>query len=380
MAQIWSSQPFKAIHMLYSLLKLLVYLALFSVKYAFTSQRPVPGWGLKNHLICIALRSCLYTTTKTKTFLLFSAKPEKAKQRWIRIEPPSKEYFTGVLAASDVVKPAPVDAIWFPSPPPKDASQRKHLRIVIYFHAGGYAYSFGHKPQGSQVAGTLASHMRADRTVWAQYRLTGTSSTRFPAALQDGLTLYNHVVSLGVDPRNIVLSGESAGGNLALALIRYLQSSRSLPLPGGAALFSPWLSIPRTTVQVPEDSRANLSHFIPSEILNLWGSALWPELKPSVDPDMYLAPIHHPFKVSIPLFLQTGSVDQFEKDIKEFFNKMKMINGDMVKLLEIPLMPHSMMGFGKLLGMQEQVNIAVEDARLFLEEKWSEADNLQITT
>ena len=58
----------------------------------------------------------------------------------------------------------------------------------------------------------------------------------------DAAAGYAHVLSLGFKPSNIILAGDSAGGNLALALVRYLRDSNNptLPLPGAMALFSPW--------------------------------------------------------------------------------------------------------------------------------------------
>lgn len=65
-----------------------------------------------------------------------------------------------------------------------------------------------------------------------QYRLASDSSTRFPAAMQDGLTAYMYLLGQGVSPRDIVLSGDSAGANLVVALVRYLTEEKGfLPLP-----------------------------------------------------------------------------------------------------------------------------------------------------
>lgn len=51
-----------------------------------------------------------------------------------------------------------------------------------------------------------------------QYRLASDSSTRFPAAMQDRLTAYMYLLGQGVSPEDIVLSGDSAGANLVVAL------------------------------------------------------------------------------------------------------------------------------------------------------------------
>ena len=58
---------------------------------------------------------------------------------------------------------------------------------------------------------------------------------RFPAALQDALTSYVYLIfDLAILPSNIILSGDSAGGHMALQLLRYISdhgAELSLPLP-----------------------------------------------------------------------------------------------------------------------------------------------------
>jgi acetyl esterase/lipase len=59
----------------------------------------------------------------------------------------------------------------------------------------------------------------------------------------DALASYVHLArKLGFKPHNIIVTGDSAGGNLALALVRYLRDNPDLGLgmPGGLLLFSPW--------------------------------------------------------------------------------------------------------------------------------------------
>lgn len=56
-----------------------------------------------------------------------------------------------------------------------------------------------------------------------QYRLSHNDRTRFPAALQDVVTAYCYLTKdVGIPASKIVLSGDSAGANLVLALVRYV--------------------------------------------------------------------------------------------------------------------------------------------------------------
>ncbi|MBR1585795.1 MAG: alpha/beta hydrolase [Clostridia bacterium] len=64
----------------------------------------------------------------------------------------------------------------------------------------------------------------------------------YPAQLEDAARAYRWLIGRGYDPRRIVLVGESAGGNLALALALRLRDAGE-PLPAGIALLSPWVDL-----------------------------------------------------------------------------------------------------------------------------------------
>lgn len=73
----------------------------------------------------------------------------------------------------------------------------------------------------------------------------------YPRQLQQAASLFNHVLNtLRYDPANIVVTGDSAGGNLALSLLSHIahpHPSGTIPkveLQGklaGAVLISPWI-------------------------------------------------------------------------------------------------------------------------------------------
>jgi acetyl esterase/lipase len=64
----------------------------------------------------------------------------------------------------------------------------------------------------------------------------------FPSAVIDGIAAYKYLVcEMKFSPQNITVGGDSAGGNIALALVRYIIESRllNLPPPGGLIAASP---------------------------------------------------------------------------------------------------------------------------------------------
>jgi monoterpene epsilon-lactone hydrolase len=112
-------------------------------------------------------------------------------------------------------------------------------RTVIYFHGGGYVS--GSPPQRylPMAAGiTLA----ANATVHAvDYRVAPES--RFPAAYDDCVAAYTWLVGDGgVDPGSLCVLGDSAGGNLAVAVTAAARD-RGLPLPARVAIVSPFADL-----------------------------------------------------------------------------------------------------------------------------------------
>lgn len=108
---------------------------------------------------------------------------------------------------------------------------------VLYCHGGGY-YFCSPRTHRSLVFG-LAK--RANAPVFSlDYRLA--PEHRFPAALDDATAAYRQLVADGTQPESIVISGDSAGGGLALATLIALRDAGD-PLPAGGLLFSPWTDL-----------------------------------------------------------------------------------------------------------------------------------------
>lgn len=109
------------------------------------------------------------------------------------------------------------------------------LRVPTLTNSG---YVRGH-PLWTPFAPKLARDTRTP-VLSVQYRKCVADATAFPAPLLDALAAYYYATNtLGYAAENIVLVGESAGGNLALGLMQAL-SNAGEPLPRGLALSSPW--------------------------------------------------------------------------------------------------------------------------------------------
>lgn len=105
-------------------------------------------------------------------------------------------------------------------------------------------------PTASVPKGILKHSTSLSRVLSVDYRLTSgpylEPENPFPAALIDAIAAYKYLTcEVGFLPQNITIGGDSAGGNLALALIRYIVESRlpHLQSPGGLITVSPLADI-----------------------------------------------------------------------------------------------------------------------------------------
>jgi monoterpene epsilon-lactone hydrolase len=106
-------------------------------------------------------------------------------------------------------------------------------RVLLYFHGGGFVFgsSLSHRPL--TIALGQATKMRL---LSVNYRLS--PEARFPAALEDCTKAYQWLLEQGIQPGNIIIAGDSAGGNITLATILNLRD-KGVSLPKGAVCFSP---------------------------------------------------------------------------------------------------------------------------------------------
>lgn len=106
-------------------------------------------------------------------------------------------------------------------------------QVLLYLHGGGFV--FGMTPPHLHMASYLAQNMGL-RILMVDYRLA--PRYPFPAALDDCITSYRWLLKRGFLAQNIVVAGDSAGGNLTLTMLMKLRDSASA-LPAAAACMSP---------------------------------------------------------------------------------------------------------------------------------------------
>lgn len=116
---------------------------------------------------------------------------------------------------------------------------RPHMKkyIILYCHGGGY--STGSSKYARTITSKLAMSTSMDVLTF-DYRLA--PENPYPAALEDAMKAWNYLMLLGYGARDVIIAGDSAGGNLALALVLKLKEEKRL-LPRGLVLMSPWTDL-----------------------------------------------------------------------------------------------------------------------------------------
>src|SRR4051812_20423033 len=115
---------------------------------------------------------------------------------------------------------------------PEAASANKS--VVYYLHGGGYIA--GSARTNRPVTVPLARLLKR-RVFSLDYRLA--PEHHFPAGLDDAVAGYRWLISTGINPGNICIAGDSAGGGMTLALATRLRDAGE-PLPACLVCLSPW--------------------------------------------------------------------------------------------------------------------------------------------
>jgi salicylate hydroxylase len=105
--------------------------------------------------------------------------------------------------------------------------------VLLHLHGGGYV--LGSADTAVEIAARLAGCVEG-RSLIPDYRLA--PEHPFPAALEDAVAAYEWLLTQGVAATDIVVTGESSGGGLALATVLALKQ-RGRPLPGCVVAICP---------------------------------------------------------------------------------------------------------------------------------------------
>ena len=193
-------------------------------------------------------------------------------------------------------------------------SDAKTDRVIFHLHGGGYVLGLddGHR----NLSLVQADLIDAGKIFLSDYRTA--PENIFPAALEDTVKIYKEILNRGINPENIIVTGDSAGGNLALALSLYLKENK-IPQPGCLILISPW-----TTVEsnLPSRKYNETRDLILGKGTPLYESVkIPPYAKGFNKKNSLLSPIYADLKNLPPMLIQVGGYELFLSECLELAKK-----------------------------------------------------------
>ncbi len=189
-------------------------------------------------------------------------------------------------------------------------------KVIFYTHGGGY------------VSGTCSDHLNfvakvahqsGVRTLLYEYRLA--PEHPYPAALEDTLTAYRWMLGQGIQPANVIIAGESAGGGLCLATLLAIRD-QGLGLPAAGVALSPYTDLTLSG----ESHHANVKVCLSPENMGAVCSRYY---YAGNDPRLpYISPLFGDLHGLPPLLIYVGSYETLLDDSTRFAAKAQAAGVD----------------------------------------------------
>lgn len=201
-------------------------------------------------------------------------------------------------------------------------------KVILYCHGGGY--TSGSFRYARSITNKLVKATGMD-VVSFDYRLA--PEHPYPAALEDAQRMWVHLTNHGYAPKDVILAGDSAGGNLVLALTLHLKEQKK-SLPAGLILFSPWTDLTLSGSSMEEKEATD--PILTMEYLERCVEAYVPD-KDRKDP--CISPVFADFHDFPPVCIQVGSNEILYSDSVRLAKELEKA-GVLVKFAEFPGMWH----------------------------------------
>ncbi len=180
-------------------------------------------------------------------------------------------------------------------------------RALLYIHGGAW---FMGSPRSHRGMLSYISYESGVPALSIDYRLA--PEYPFPAGLEDCVTAYTWLLDRGIAPHKIVVAGDSAGGNLTLALLVAARDARK-PVPAAAVALSP-----ATDLAGSGESFTTRAHLDPI-LANLGPSTILIDYIGTHDPrEPLISPLYADLHDLPPLLIHVGDYEVLLDDSVRF--------------------------------------------------------------
>ena len=202
-------------------------------------------------------------------------------------------------------------------------------RCVLFLHGGSYVYGSARTTHAEFIA--RIAFETGIEVVGIDFRLA--PEHRYPSQLDDAVTAFDSLVSNGVPAQNIMIVGDSSGGNLAVALQLALRG-RGGPQAVAVALSSPWVNLEMPAASFTENDPFDYGtrSVLARQALTFAGDL------PLSDPR--ISPNYANLQGLAPCLVTVGDLEIPRDDILEFAERLKNA-GVNVTLHVAKNMPHN---------------------------------------
>ncbi len=196
---------------------------------------------------------------------------------------------------------------------PADIPEQNCDKILLFFHGGGYVFNPG---ESGLDEGLYMAAIAKYKILAVDYRLA--PEFPFPAALEDALAAYRHLLKT-YPAKDIGVFGSSTGGALTLALCLLLREE-NLPMPGAIAPGTPWSDLSKTGDSYFLNDGADNVLVSYDGLLEAMAKAYanGHDLK-----DPLLSPVYGELRGFPPALLVTGSRDLFLSNTARVHRKLR---------------------------------------------------------
>lgn len=176
-------------------------------------------------------------------------------------------------------------------------------RVILYLHGGAFIARSPHLH--AAMVQRWCARLSA-RALMVDYRLA--PEHPYPAAADDCHAAYRWLLAQGYRAEQVVIGGDSAGGNLTLATLHRIKAAGE-PLPACAVLLSPFVDFTLSGESMATNARRD-PIFTPAFALGIRAQYAPPErfLDPAV------SPLFGDFRGLPPLLFQVGSTEMLLDD------------------------------------------------------------------